>query len=105
MRKKYFTMNISGDMYATMLAYHHGGEYERRIASKTTTGPTEQDWQKYHEGVRMLAMLHNNKYFTDGGPGEGATMNKPEPTTHYEYAETTQEWIARVLALETEGTP
>lgn len=83
-----------------MLAMRYGGEWWRREKTRTETPPTEADWAEYREGVALLEKLRDNPYFEEGGPEYGASMEEPRPTVHVEYAETEDEWRARIATLD-----
>lgn len=98
MTARKYTANIP--VNRQWLAFRYGGEWLRKVATRTETPPTEQDWAEYHEGVALLDKLRANRYFDEGGDEYGATMSEPQPTVHIEYAETEDEWTARIAELD-----
>lgn len=74
--------------------------YERKVERVIITVPTEADWADYRKAKEAHDYLLNSPYFDDGGPDERSSVGPPEPTREYIYAETTEEWIARCIAME-----
>lgn len=74
--------------------------YSRKVERVIVTEPTEADWANYRTAQRCHNYLLESPYFEDGGPDERSSVNPPEPTREYIYAETTEEWIARCKAME-----
>lgn len=97
--KNSIAIRMSEEMWLDSLAMKYGGDFCRKIASRTGTPPTEAEWAKYREAVDLLAKLEDNPYWEDGGTEYGSRIQEPEPSVHYEYAETQEEYAARVRSL------
>ena len=98
-RKNSYAIRISDEQ----LFMHRGlfdPRYERKVERVVVTEPTEADWTAYRTAKRCHEYLLESPYFEDGGPDERSTVNPPEPTREYIYAETVDEWIARCKAME-----
>lgn len=81
-----------------------GGDWERRVASRTETPPTAEAMAEYHRATALLDELYGLDCFDPGY--EGVSVIEPRPTVTIEYAETHAEWMARITEkAEREGPP
>lgn len=90
---------VSEEYARDMLAMKYGPPFTRLVASRTETPPTEQQWAEYREAADLLAKLEANPCFYVGGYDCEIRIDEPAPTVHVEYAETEDEWAARVRTL------
>lgn len=81
-----------------------GGEWARREKSRTEEPPTEAALADYQRATALLDELYTLDCFDEGY--EGVSIIKPRPSVHIEYAETHEEWLARITEKEKrEGRP
>lgn len=94
-----FAMHMSEEMWLDSLAMKYGGDFARRVKSRTETPPTEAEWALCREAVELLEKLEANPYFQVHGYDYELFVEEPRPTVHVEYAETEAEYAARVRTL------
>lgn len=100
MSSKYaYTVAMSEEWWLDTLAMKYGGDFCRKVATRTETPPTEAEWAEYREAVDLLAKLKDNPYFYVGGYDAEVRIEEPRPKVHIEYAETEAEYAARVRTL------
>ena len=94
-----FVLNMTEESWLDHLAMKYGGDFCRKVASRTETPPTPEEWAEYQEGVELLAKLEDNPYFSVEGYDADVRVDEPRPHVQVEYAETEAEYAARVRTL------
>lgn len=74
------------------------GDWRRKIDYTEEIPVPEQEWDEYHEAVALLERLREFDNFNEGCSCEHAYIEEPRPRTIFHYAETKEEWEARVWA-------
>lgn len=74
------------------------GDWRRKIDYTEEIPVPEQEWDEYHEAVALLERLREFDNFNEGCSCEHAYIEEPRPRTVFHYAETEEEWEARVWA-------
>lgn len=97
--KNYIAIRMTEEQWLDSLASRYGGDFCRKVASRTETPPTDADWAEYQEGVELLEKLRENRYYREGGPDEGSEIEQPSPDVQVVYTETESEYAARVRTL------
>lgn len=98
-RKFTATVGYSETMWRDIQAIKYGPPFTRLVASCTETPPTEEQWAEYREALDLFEKLNQSPYFHIGGYDAEVTVEEPQPTVTIEYAETEDEWAARVRTL------
>lgn len=93
-QKNAFAVRLSIEQL-TMFA---SGDWRRKVDYTEEIPVPEQEWDDYYEAVDLLERLRHYDCFDEGGSDEGASIEEPRPLTRYYYAETEEEWHARVWA-------
>lgn len=91
-KKNAITMTISLEQL-TMFA---SGDWRRKVGYTEEIPVPEQEWDEYHEAVALLERLREFDNFNEGCSCEYAYIEEPRPLTIFHYAETEEEWEARV---------
>lgn len=90
-KRNSFAMGRNRLMFAT-------GDWRRKVAHREEIPVPEQDWDDYHEALRLQARLielgYDYEFDDEGEP----VIPEPRPRTIIHYAETEEEHEARVQA-------
>lgn len=92
------TFTVSTEELASARSWNDP-RYNRKVKETIVHPPTQADWDEYREGVAMLKRLRKNKFYQEGGPDEGSSVDKPRARHEYVYGETHDEWLERVREL------
>lgn len=82
------------DLWAMLSA---SSEWHRAVETRKEFPPTAEEWAEYDRAMSLLDQLRESPYFEDGD--DGATVNPPRPHVTVKYAETREEWLARIQAM------
>lgn len=93
-KKNSVAMRVSLEQL-TMFA---SGDWRRKVDYTEEIPVPEQEWDEYHEAVALLERLREFDNFNEGCSCEYAYIDEPRPRTIFHYAETEEEWEARVRA-------
>ena len=99
LHKNYVAIRVSAEQVYWQRGFWDS-RYQRIVERVEVTDPTEADWEDYRRARDAHEYLLASPYFQDGGPDEGSTVEPPEPTRTYVYAETHEEWLNRCHALD-----
>ena len=89
--------------WATRVTLHQmtmfaSGSWRRRVTSQREIPVPELEWDEYHEAVDLLERLRENHLFREGCSCDHAYIEEPRSRYVVTYAETEEEWEARVRA-------
>ena len=94
--KKPVTVRLTLEQLTKGLSGRH---LRRKTVTVCSNSPSAEELEAYEAAKAALELLKDSPYFEDGGPDYGADITKPVGTYETRWAETEEEWAARLENL------